>query len=191
MKKLFSVIPCLGNETLMLRKLTVCDADGLRELTESAEVYRFLPTFLFEKKQEDAEETIRRMYDACLEESLILGIFFNGEFSGLAEVYGLRVPLRKVSIGYRLLPRFWGKGIATEAVRLLVGWLLQETDVRIITASVLPENCASAGVLKKNGFRCALHSVPEDWGYERPVLADKWIRVPAAHPHDYKFHSDF
>ena len=36
MKKLFSEIPCLQGEGITLRKLTLSDASGLRELTESA-----------------------------------------------------------------------------------------------------------------------------------------------------------
>ena len=122
MKKLISAIPLIRGERLELRPLTLRDAPCLKELTESEEVYRYLPTFLFEQKDNDPEEVIRRMYDECLEESLILGVFSNGEFCGLAEVYGYRAPLLKASVGYRLLPRFWGKGIATEALRLIVNY---------------------------------------------------------------------
>ncbi len=38
------------------------------------------------------------------------------------------------------------------------------------------ENEASANVLRKNGFQLVVHAVEEDWGYEKPVIADKWIR---------------
>lgn len=38
------------------------------------------------------------------------------------------------------------------------------------------ENTASAKVLRKNGFELVSHGVPEDWGYEQPVIVDKWIR---------------
>ena len=179
MKRLFSTIPYLCCGTLELRQLVCDDAGGLRELTGSDEVYRYLPTFLFEKKYDDAETAISRMYDEGLEQSLFLGIFSNGEFCGLAEFYGYRAPLLKISVGYRLLPRYWQKGIATETLGLMVDWLFSETTVKIITASVMPENQASAHVLKKNGFWCIAHSVPEDWGYPRPVKTDKWIRTAA------------
>ena len=106
MKKLFSDIPCIRGENIELRRLTAGDAPGLRELTESEDVYRFLPTFLFEKKYDDAEYTISRLYDECLEKSLILGIFSGGEFCGLAEFYGYRPAFLKMCVGYRLLPRF-------------------------------------------------------------------------------------
>ncbi len=190
MKKLFSEIPQICGENIELRRLTHGDAEGLRELTENDEVYRMLPTFLFEKKYDDTGTVIDRLYTECLKKSLILGIFFKGEFCGLAEFYGYRPPLLKASAGYRLLPRFWGKGIATQALGLMTGYLFNETDVRIITASVIPENAASAAVLKKNGFRCTLRSVPENWGHPLPTLADKWLKISDGHNRDYTFRHD-
>lgn len=74
-KKLFSEIPYLEDGRIVLRKLEPEDADGLRELVNSPAVYRYLPTFLFEKKYEDVTEVIRRLYGECFEESMILGIF--------------------------------------------------------------------------------------------------------------------
>ena len=52
-KKLFSEIPYLQNGSLTLRKITLADAAGLQELVNSPAVYRYLPTFLYEKKYED------------------------------------------------------------------------------------------------------------------------------------------
>ncbi len=120
------------------------------------------------------------MYSECLRESLILGVFLkeqDGEksFCGLAEMYGHREPIHKISIGYRLLESCWGNGIATEALRGMVRYLMNETDTEIITASTMIENRASAHVLEKNGFTLVAHAVGEDWGYPGPTLTDKWI----------------
>ena len=53
MKKLFSEIPSIESERIVLRKIGQSDAGGLSELVNSPNVYRYLPTFLFEKKYED------------------------------------------------------------------------------------------------------------------------------------------
>ena len=58
----------------------------------------------------------------------------------------------------------------------MVDYLYTKTDIEIITASTMIENKASARVLEKNGFIQTGSSVPEDWGYEQPTLADKWFR---------------
>ena len=187
MKKFFSEIPHIVNGSLELRKAELSDVNGLRELVECDEVYRYLPTFLFEKKYDSAEEVITRLYDECLESSLILGIFYNGEFCGLAEFYGYSAPFLKISVGYRLIPRFWGKGIASETLGMMVDWLFCKTDIKIITASVMPENKASAGVLKKNGFKCAVYSVFENWGYPHLTKADKYIKTAKDYRKGYSF----
>ena len=175
-KKLFSEIPYLKGNGLILRGLNQKDANSLQELVESPVVYKYLPTFLFEKKYEDVRTVIARLYDECWKESIILGVFLHDEFCGLAEMYGFRDPIHKISIGYRFLERYWGQGIASEALGLMIDYLYNETDIEIITASTMVENQASARVLRKNGFQLVVHAANEDWGYKTPTIADKWIR---------------
>ena len=176
MKKLFSEIPYLRSERLELKKLEESDADGLNELAHSKAVNRFLPTFLYEQKYEDSRYVIRHLYDECFEKSIILGIFMDGQFCGLAEFYGYRDNAHKISVGNRLLERYWGMGISTEALGMMIDYLFNETDIELITASTLPGNTASANVLKKNGFVLAASGTDEDWGYEDPLPTNVWFR---------------
>jgi ribosomal-protein-alanine N-acetyltransferase len=176
MKKLFSEIPYLQTERITLRKVSQHDAAAVKELTEEAAVYRYLPTFLFEKKHDDISYMISHLYDECFRESIILGIYLDDAFCGLAEMYGYRKEIHKISVGYRLMGKYWGKGIATETLGLMVDYLYHEKDIEIITASTMIENHASARVLEKNGFELVAHAVPEDWGYESPTIVDKWVR---------------
>ncbi len=175
-KKLFSEIPYIEGGRIILRRLGPEDAEPLTELVSNPRVYKHEPTFLFEKKYEDVHEVIRRLYDECFRESIILGIFHLKEFCGLAEFYGYRDELHKISVGYRLIERFWGRGIASEALGLMVRYLFEETDIEIITASTMPENQASANVLRKNGFTLVVSGADEDWGFDHPTPTDKWIR---------------
>ena len=176
MKKLYTDIPYLEGDQVILRTMTPADAPGLREMVQNDHVYRYLPTFLFEKQYPDAETVIDRLYTECFRESIILGIFAEEEFCGLAEWYGYRDEMHKISLGYRINEQYWGKGIASEALGLMIEYTYGETDIEIITASTMIENQASAKVLKKNGFDLVVHAVPEDWGYDQPTIADKWIR---------------
>ncbi|MBQ1502341.1 MAG: GNAT family N-acetyltransferase, partial [Firmicutes bacterium] len=150
-KKLFSEIPYLESDRLILKGLTQDDAPALQELVDSSNVYRYLPTFLFEKQYADVRCVIDHLYDECWKESIILGVFENGGFCGLAEMYGYRDPVHKISVGYRLLERCWGRGIASAALGMMIDYLYNETDIEIITASTMVENQASARVLTKNG----------------------------------------
>ena len=61
MVKLFTEYPVLENDTILLRKIKEDDAEALGELIKNELVYRYLPTFLFERSYEDPLEFIRRM----------------------------------------------------------------------------------------------------------------------------------
>ena len=176
MKKLFSEIPYLHHGRIILKQLTEADAPALQSLAGDQDVYRYLPTFLFEQKYADLRYVIDHLYDECWKESILLGVFMEEEFCGLAEMYGYRPPIHKISVGYRLLERFWGRGIASEALGMMIDYLYNDTDTEIITASTMVENRASANVLMKNGFDLVVHAVGEDWGYDEPTVTDKWIR---------------
>lgn len=175
--KPFSRIPRMESDRLVLRRLAPADAPALADLARSDRVYRYLPTFLYEQKYPDIHRFIDTLYTECLRESLILGVFLRegGAFLGLAEMYGFRDPIHKISIGYRFLESCWGRGIASETVGLMTNWLLGQTDIEIITASTMVQNRASARVLEKNGFTLVNTAVDEDWGYDQPTPADKWI----------------
>ena len=166
-------------ERIVLDRVIDTDADALRDLIDNPFAQRYLPTYLFEKQFDDAHEAIRLLYGDLFEnkESLILAIRVKetGELAGLAEFYGLRDHLHKISVGSRLRECQWGHGFATEATRLMVDYLYGETDIEIITASTMIENKASAHVLEKVGFIRTARSVEEDWGFPEPTIVDKWF----------------
>jgi [ribosomal protein S5]-alanine N-acetyltransferase len=56
-------------------------------------------------------------------------------------------------IGYWLGETHWGKGIATEAVKALVDYAFENTDLVRIYGIVFSPNKASAAVLENAGFR--------------------------------------
>lgn len=179
MIKLFDEIPLIEGNGILLREVRQSDIASLNELVSNDRVYRYLPTFLYEKSSEDLTEIISGMYEDLFtsKESLILAICRdNGEMAGLAEFYGYKDDIHKVSIGYRLLERYWGMGIASSAVESMVDYLYSGTDIEIITASTMIQNRASGRVLEKKDFSLVVSSVGEDWGYPEPTLANKWIR---------------
>lgn len=178
--ELFDEMPHIEGERILLREMTDADARALEELCASEAVYRFEPTFLYEQKYADKHLAIARMREECFDthESVLLAIFLRDvphDMLGIAEVYAYEDRKPKASIGYRLVERAWGKGIATEVAGLLKRYLLDEVGMRTITAHVLPKNAASARVLEKCGFRRLFCDVPEDWGFDEPVLVDKWV----------------
>ncbi len=58
----------------------------------------------------------------------------------------------EVEIGYALVPRARGSGLAAESVALLAGWALSQPGVRALSARVSPGNAASLRLLARLGF---------------------------------------
>ena len=104
-KKLFSEIPSIEGDRIVLNRAVDTDAAALRDLVENPLVQRYLPAHLFEKQRGDAQETISLLYGSVFKnrESLILAVRIKetGELAGLIELYGLRDSLHK---GQRELP---------------------------------------------------------------------------------------
>ena len=74
--KLFDGVPHLEGERIVLSKIVEADVECLQELVDDDLVYKFLPTYLYEKQRDDVRETIRLLYGSLFEsrESLFLGI---------------------------------------------------------------------------------------------------------------------
>ena len=178
--KLFGSYPYISSSRLLIRKMEPGDAGDIERLTGEEEVYRFLPSFLYEKKYPDKGEVIIRSGKECFDtkDSILLSVVLKDEKKaviGIAEIYNYEPEKEKASIGYRFLKEYWGKGYATETVEALKEYLFGKTDVRKITAHVMAENAASGSVLIKNGFEAKWKDLLEDWGFETPVRVDKYI----------------
>lgn len=59
---------------------------------------------------------------------------------------------KNIEIGYFLGENYWGKGIASSALKLLLQYISKQFDVVRIYAEVFEHNKASMRVLEKSGF---------------------------------------
>lgn len=177
---LFQEYPVLEDEMIVLRKMTEEDAGALAEMCAQKEVYRYVPAFLYELKYEDKHTVLAKMDEECFDtkESLLLGVYLKetGAFAGIAEFYAYEPERRKCSIGLRLKQEYWGRGIAVRAETLMIRYLLEQAGIRTITGHIMQENKASAAAAQKSGLEKKYCGIPEDWGFEEPVLIDKYIR---------------
>ena len=165
----------IENDRLVIRGLQKEDLEGLAALRCDQRVYRYEPTFLMELQgtPEEALETIRHT-DLYEDRQCILGVFEKTAPSvlvGLAELYDFKPSGKVISLGYRFLSAYWGRGIASSCVRALLSYVQSQTEVELVTAHVIPDNKASARCLLKNGFVYLL-TKPEDWGYGQPRVAE-------------------
>ncbi len=73
-------------------------------------------------------------------------------FAGVVSLMAVNRPIARAQIGYWIAVHQWGKGIATEAVRLVSRCAFEDLGLRELGAGCLAENIASARVLEKAGF---------------------------------------
>ncbi len=57
-------------------------------------------------------------------------------------------------MGYYVSEEYWGKGIATSAVKQACQYVFENTDIVRIFAEPFASNIASCRILEKNGFTC-------------------------------------
>lgn len=85
---------------------------------------------------------------------LNLTITVNSEaVGGIGIIPGTDIHHRSAEIGYWLGEEFWGRGIATEAVKAASQWAFESYDLNRLWAGVFEHNAASARVLVKAGFQ--------------------------------------
>ena len=108
-------------------------------------------TFPWPYTQEDADKFL--LTSTVESMSRIAAIEINGEAVG-----GIGIePLTDVNryggeLGYWLAERYWGRGVATEAVSAYSDFIFQNTDLVRLEAHVFSWNTASVKVLEKSNY---------------------------------------
>ena len=139
---------------LILRRFTLDDLEAFFALGSRPEIIRYVqstPLASIEEAREFMAAAPLRDYAtygygrfACVwkETGAVIG------FSGVKYV----PEIGDTELGYRFLPEFWGKGLATEAGRASIDFARSDLGLTRLVALVHPDNVASAGVLAKLRF---------------------------------------
>ena len=139
--------------TCTLRYWRRGDEDALVHHADNYQIWRNLrDRFPQPYTPQDAHEWI----DHTLAEDppLNLAITVNAEAAGgIGIIPGDDIHRRSAEIGYWLGEEFWGRGIATEAVKAASRWVFENYDLNRLWAGVFEHNAASARVLVKAGFQ--------------------------------------
>jgi ribosomal-protein-alanine N-acetyltransferase len=72
---------------------------------------------------------------------------------GTCGAYEVDEENRNADLGYWLLPQFWGKGLISEALPLVLAHAFTHLQLHRLEAEVEPANSASIKVLEKCGFQ--------------------------------------
>ena len=78
---------------------------------------------------------------------------------------------KEIEVFYALLPKYWGKGLATEILKCLTEHVFLRTDYETIVAPITQSNHASIKVAEKNGF--SNYGLKEDSNYRDLIFIFK------------------
>lgn len=144
----------LETERLLLREYEEADAEAFLALNSNPDVMRFTgdaPLVSLEQARSVLLEHPIADYRVHGYGRWACALRESGEVIGFA---GLKYLPEKseVDLGYRFLPTYWGRGLATEACKATIAYGFDTLELKQITALVRPENAASIRVLEKCGL---------------------------------------
>lgn len=143
----------IETERLTLRQFTARDWDDFYRIRSDPEVMRFITGAPPTPEQIKAafEKTLQRWEEQKFGRLAI-------RFHDSEELIGwcgldLLDKSDEVEVGYAMLPKFWGQGIASEVAAACIRYGFESLKLERIVAVSFPENVASWKVMKKLGMR--------------------------------------
>ncbi len=171
----------IETERLILRDLLLSDEQGMFELDADPRVHNFLGNspiktmdeahfYINLVQQQYKENGIGRW--AVIEKS-------SGEFVGWSGLKFIKEfennHTHFYDVGYRLIPKFWNKGYATESARAALHYGFETLQLLEIYGSANIENIKSRRALEKCGLRFVekfmWKDIPCDW---LKITRDEW-----------------
>ena len=161
-------VTVVETERLLLRPLSVLDAEAMQRVFGDPEVMRFGPGVR-------TPAWVEGWLCDCLESYATRGFGLlalvekrSGEvigYCGLSHCPDV-AGRPEIEIGYRLARPFWGRGYATEGVRAIRDHAFGVLDLPRVIALIDPQNTASIRVAEKAGLRLEGEAMLE--GYDHP-----------------------
>ncbi|GAA4269147.1 GNAT family N-acetyltransferase [Hyunsoonleella aestuarii] len=164
----------IETERLILRELRLSDLDGMFELDSNPEVHAYLgkkPVKTLEESVKILESVISQYQErgigrfAAIEKPSGEFIGWSGIKFNTGDMETLGDKRDFYDIGYRFIPRYWGKGYATESSKAVLDFGFKDLDIKTICGAAEIDNIASNKVLQKIGLKYM-----EQFPYENEMI---------------------
>lgn len=136
--------------TMIFRDFNQGDIEPLVKLLNNKNVTKYLTSRIAQPYTvQDAEWWV----NTGSQVGIAKAIEVNGNFAGvISAIAGEHENSRSAEIGYWLGEEFWGKGIATEAIKKMTDHVFSNTGIVRLFAPVFSPNKKSMHVLEKCGY---------------------------------------
>lgn len=160
-----------------LREWKRSDADALAAIANNKKIWDCVRDRLpYPYTKKDAKEWLKLVRKQKIVTTFCIEV--DGNLAGSIGVTLKDDVYRKTAeIGYFIAEEYWGKGIATEAVKQMVSYVQKEFDVVRIYAEVFEYNKASMRALEKNGFY--LECIRKRGAFKNNIILDDhvWVKL--------------
>lgn len=175
------MIPTIETTRFLLRPFETSDKEGLFSLDSDPEVVRYLGNNPMQTI-EQAEQLIAYIQQQYADNGIgrwVVADKQTGEFIGWAGLKFVTEPTNDrthfYDIGYRLLQKHWGKGIATECALVSLEYGFGTMQLDAIHAGAHQQNVVSNHILQKLGFKFIepffYDGEPQNW---LTLIKDDW-----------------
>ena len=152
---IFSNLPILETQRLILRPLKMRDAHDLYAYARDPEVSRHVLWDAHESVWQSRQylRAALRQYRRGLPGSFAITLRQSGRMIGTIGFMWVNTDHRSAEVGYSLARDYWNQGIMTEALGELIRYGFRSLNLNRIEAQHETENPASGAVMRKCGMR--------------------------------------
>lgn len=149
----------IETERLILREMLPTDDKGIFELDSNADVHKYLGNNTI-KTIDVAQEQIRKIRQQYIDNGIGRWAAIeksSGDFIGWSGLKFVTDTENNTAnyhdVGYRFLPKYWGKGYATESAKAALEYGFNTLNLKEIIGTCHTENIASRKALEKCGLK--------------------------------------
>lgn len=146
----------LESDRIITRRLTKDDVDKWMEFFSEKEAVQFFPDTGIKSNQERAVEWIDRQIDRYNKNTYGLQALIDKNTNELIGQCGLLLQVvdgqTELEVGYHILKKYWGQGLAPEAARLFIDYAFAHGLAESVISIIDKRNISSKKVAQKNGL---------------------------------------
>ena len=147
----FEPFPVLETERMLLRNVSMSDAQDMFYLRSNADAMRYIQKPLA-KSIADVEQLITKMTDNTQRIQWGMTLKNDDKLIGTIGYHTIEKENYRAEIGYMLHPDYWNTGLMSEAIGKVIEYGFSEMKLHSIEAIINPGNDVSRKTLKKFNF---------------------------------------
>lgn len=151
----YNPLPELETTRLILREITLEDADALFEIRSNKEVNKYMDRAPH-KEMEETEKLILDIKEGTKKREAAtwaITLKTNPKLIGTIGFWRMQKEHFRAEIGYLMSPKEQGKGLMQEAMDIIIDFGFNKMNLHSIEAQVNPSNFSSIHILEKKGFK--------------------------------------